>query len=701
MTRNRRGVVQLVAILSAALAGAGIAFAAETPAKGASISDLSLTAQPGRYTYVSGDSGLFRELHWMDTGYVAGATDFSSSGKLMDDIEFESAGHALVDENDYGAELEIKKEDLWFFKGEYTEFRKYFDTSGGFYRNFTMLNAVDADKDMRLNIGKIELELGITPKNFPDITLLYEREYKQGTKSRLTWQSLVGGGTFGGATTRKVTPSWQDIDEVVNKFGVKAEDDFSGFHWNAEQNWEYVRSNNMRKEQLASVNSTANQIYSREQYTEPRSDLISSQLNIDRWFMKEKVYASSGFRFAQINSRELENLFELNANGIPANFSTNSEQVRDSYSDNLHTTNTWVGSVMSRLWDPFTLILKSKAETVRRSSASTYMKDKSPNDAGGLVGPNGVIDDTSVSDNEEAVYDYGESISLRYAGIPGVSVYNDYDFEQVRNKLNENRAGTSAGEVFNREDITHMFRSVYTLGARFFPLHKVTATIQGRHREDDVRYNHTSFAVSTTAKSVFVDSQFITTDEASAKLAWKPSRWFQPAIRYQLQNRDTETVGLPDSSVSVVAKQLVSIYTADLVSQPMDNLLTTVSFSYQDGKIYTPASERDTIYNIPTTDLDVYSALFSAVWTINDKWTFTGTAAYSQATDFIDYGAVGMPYSSDYNKTDVTAALDWQVTKTVHLLPTYAFYTYHGDPDSNPGNYNAHLTMLEVKIDWA
>ncbi len=700
MRRYRRNIPWVVMVVAFSFSGVSFAFAAAETRTGTVIHDLSLSTLPGRYTSVAGDSGKFRELHWMNTGYVAGATDFSVHATLEDDITLESEAHAIVDENDYEFMMEIKKEDLWFIKGEYTEFRKYFDTTGGFYKPFTGMQMADTDKDLRLDIGKIELEAGVTPKNFPDITLFYEREFKKGAKSRLTWTSLYG--NPGSTTSRKIGPSWQDIDEVVNKFDIKMEDDVAGFHWDARQGWEFVRSSNMRKEQNYSVNSTANEIFSRNQFTEPRSDLITSELNVDKWFKNEKVYTSSGFRFSQINSRELENIFELNSNDIPANHSTFAEQVRDSYSDNLFTTNTWVGSVMSALWEPFTVILRGKAETISRQSASTYMKDKSPNGSSGLVAPDGRVDQIDVNDNSEKAVDWGQGLSLRFAGIPGVAIYNDYDFEQVRNNLNEERTSSSASERFSREDITHMFRSVYTLGARATPWDKATLTAQGRHRDDDVRYNHVTYSNDSgnQAKSVFIDAQYITTDELSSKLTWKPYRWLQPAIRYQLQDRKYVTWGLNDSGVGVTTKQISSIYTADLVSQPFDDLLTMFSVSYQDAKIITQARESGNVFMIPSANMDVLSALFSGVWSINDKLSFTGTAQYSKAANFNDYSAIGMPYSSDFIKTDVTAGLEWQINKTVQLEPKYAFYAYRGDPDSNPGDYNAHMVMLEVKVDW-
>lgn len=706
---SRRG---LIAFLSLSFLSWPICLhAAETPA-GATNLNIDVTAEPVRYSFVSGDESRFRALHWIDEGFVTGVKDFTAKEEFADNVSLETEGHAIPEEADYSGFVSLKKEDVGYINFDYNQFRKYYSNGGGFYRPFTSLSQNYTDKELALDIGKFGVEAGLTMPHAPMIVLNYDRDYKQGTKSRLSWADVrdTAVGVIGSPVQKKIAPSWQNIDEIVDSFGARISDTFAGFNWKAQQNWEYVRTKNMREEKNLSANTAptsalgdANQKI-RDQYTEPRSDLITTTLGLDRWFSKERVFVSSGYRFSQMDSRELENIFELNQNGVPMTFS-NAEQVRDAHSDNLYTSQTWVGSIMTNLSKGLGVISKMKVEAIRRHSESTYPKDLLNGATAGTdaapVTPDGIVDQITVSENQEKVMRYGEGVSIRYTGIPRLAVYNDYDFEQAKSNLYEDRRSVSASEVFNRQDITHMNRFVGTLGGQFVPWNQFTMTLQGRYRVDDIDYDHVRYTSdsSTTAKSVFIDAQDIRTDEVSAKFAYRPCRWFQPAFRYQLQDKGYKTWGLPSNDVPVDTALVSSIYTWDLTSQPLDDLLLTASFSYQDGKIITPDRFSVTRAAIPSFSFDSYNSLFSAEYSLTKDLVLTGTADYIRAANFVDFSAIGMPYGADFHEVDATVGLRWTAKKDLTIEPKYAWYQYRAN-EAEVGSFNAQVIWLEVNSKW-
>jgi hypothetical protein len=102
---------------------------------------------------------------------------------------------SLIGQNDFGADFSLTKEALGFVKFDYEEFRKYFEPTGGAYYRFNSYRSSDTLKDLTLDIGKFGVETGLTLEGMPEVVLEYEREFKDGAKSRLTWASVKEGAT--------------------------------------------------------------------------------------------------------------------------------------------------------------------------------------------------------------------------------------------------------------------------------------------------------------------------------------------------------------------------------------------------------------------------------------------------------------------------------------------------------------------------
>ncbi len=657
--------------------------------------DFSLTADPARYTFIDGDSSKFRALHWMDDGFAFGVKDFKLNKEFSNDVSLESEGHVIPEDGDYSGSAHFKKDDIAYLNFDYSEFRKYYSNAGGLYRPFVNLAQNYTDKELALNIGKFGVEAGLSIKNMPDITLDYERDFKEGTKSRLSWASVTDNAPgVGASTVRKIAPSWQQIDEITDSFGAKLDDTVAGFNWNAEQRWEFTRANDMREEkQLDTVVSGSPDANAkiRDLYQSPRTDLLTTLLGVNRWFWKEKIYVSGDYRFSQVDSHELDNLNELTGNGVLHNFA-NPKQWVNAFADNHYISQTGVMSFMTTLLNPITAITRFKVEAINRRSESTTPQDISP------AVPDGSIDQIDVANNQDKRMSYGESVSFRYGGIPHVSIYNDYDFQQVRDDLYMNLTSASAATTLNRQELDHMYRGSGTLGAQIFPLNHVTLTAQVRHKLDDIHYNHL-FNNGGDTSLTFIDKQSTATDEFETRVSWKPVRWFQPTFRYQLQDKRYTAWGLPNDDVSVGTALISNIYTWDLSSQPVDDLLLTASFSFQDGKIITPDRSTGLASAIPTFNFDSYTTLFSAEYALTKDIILTGTADYIRAANFQDFSIIGMPYGADFHQVDLTLGCSWKLNKDLSLEPKYSWYQYSAN-EAEIGSYNAHTFWLEAKINW-
>ncbi len=115
-------------------AGVGNGLAAEAPTNTQNV-EMSITADPARYTFVKGDASKFRALHWEDNGFAFGAKDFTFKDELGDNVTVESEGHGIPEDGDYSGLVRITKEDIGYILFDYNQFRKYYSNAGGYYNS--------------------------------------------------------------------------------------------------------------------------------------------------------------------------------------------------------------------------------------------------------------------------------------------------------------------------------------------------------------------------------------------------------------------------------------------------------------------------------------------------------------------------------------------------------------------------------------
>lgn len=653
--------------------------------------EVSITLAPVRQIMVDGDKEKFRAHHWMKDGYTGGVQDFSAQYVFPDGTQFSSRGHALIDQNDLGAALSLKKEDLGFIDLDYSEFRKYFEGTGGVHRRFTTLQVNETDKELALDLGKLELETGLTLEGLPELSFLYEREFKDGAKSHLTWAAVKDDGE-----TRYIAPSWQDIDEIVDTFAVQANHELAGFALRGEQRWEFVRAEMLREEKLLATTGAAADTKIRRQDQAPEASLMTTTLGAERSFLGNTVFTSLGYRFAHMNNREFETIIETNAAGVATNFSA-PKQVRDARADNDYDSHIWVGNFMASPWSWLRLGTKLKAETIHRESNSTYPFDASPNSSGGST-PNGVIDSSVVSLNKNRATRWGEGLSLWFTAIPRTALYSELELEQARVILAEDRKDivdlTNANDTFSRFTVADVRRGTGTLGGRFDPWSFLDLTLHVRRRVNNTDYDDQRETVASgTALSAFFDGQSVHTDEFTTRTTFKPCRWFRSSVRYQFRTDKYATWAEAQNIVKTGTRS--HIYTYDVVLQPLRELTTTASFSRQNATTFTPARLASST-NIPAFNADVSTWLFSADYSPKPDLTLNGTLQYSWADNFNDYANTGMPYGAAFNRLDFTTGIAWSPSDRTTYGVDYALYTYNPNENVESGDYTAHAIWLKV-----
>lgn len=669
--------------------------------------EISASVLPIRYAAVSGSVGKFRAHHWMKAGFASGLKDLTAKFVLPNGTTVHSEAHAIIDENDLGAAIDIEKENLGFVNFDYTEFRKYFDTTGGSNRLLPVFSGTEAAKDLTLDIGKFGLETGLTLEGWPELGFGYEREFKDGAKSRLSWPQVKEG-----TITRKIAPSWQDIDEMVDMFALHANDELAGFTLRGEQQWEFVRSENYRVEEQLGRTGTTSDSKIRRQDQAPESNLMTTTLGAERHFLDDRVFTSASYHFAHLRNREFESLLEYDINGVSTNY-TYPEQKPNNRADSSYNSHTWVGNLTTSPWQSFTFGTRLKSEVISRRSNSTYNHDfRYTNTSGSATAPNSIADATMYSLSDLKAARWGENISLRYTGLPRTALYTELELEQTRALMREDRRAvdgpdtgdgtTNVTETFNRETVASIRRGVWSLGGQVAPWPFLNITSHLRHVRSNTDYDdqRESDPGTTTARSAFFDGQGIQTEEFMLRTTLRPSKWLRSSLRYQLRTDKYATRVETEPIVKTASRS--HIYTYDVSLQPHRDVSATASFSRQNAWVTTPARYFQTIpfvnnsSNIPTFKADVNTWLLGLDYTPPAPVSFNTTLLYSWADNFNDFSEVGQPFGAEFDRLDLTTGMKWQVRDGTTVGTEYAFYHYNPNDNVEPGDYNAHVIWFDV-----
>jgi len=132
-----------------------------------------------RYVTVDGDEEKFREDWWIQEDWAAGLEEFTLQHVYDNDVALSIEGRAILPEEDYKLLLHVTKPDVGFVHAGYTEYRKYFDGTGGFFNPFPS-PSFELKNDMHLDIGNLFIDVGLAMPNWPKIVFGYEHQYKDG-----------------------------------------------------------------------------------------------------------------------------------------------------------------------------------------------------------------------------------------------------------------------------------------------------------------------------------------------------------------------------------------------------------------------------------------------------------------------------------------------------------------------------------------
>jgi hypothetical protein len=622
--------------------------------------------------FVDGDDNKFREDWWMQEGLQGGVDNFSLHRSLPNDTTVEAQGRAIVPEEDYRLDLRIDRKDFGYVRAGYSEYRKYFDDTGNFFRSFDN-SSFDLGKDLHLDVGKIFIEAGLTLPKKPKLVVGYEHRFKDGEKSLLEWGSVTEGGV-----TRKLFPSFKEIDEKLDAIRVEISHDIANVSLGDEFRYEYYRIDTKRHEQELNIDTSVSETVAVDEDYE--HDAFFNTFHAET-HLNDTTFLSLGYLFTTLDG---DASFRMATLPFDERFDKNWFSNAIDLDQDVHIVN--ANAILGPYRD-LTIYLGLQGESLEREGDTDAILNEI-NFAGTEVSPEAVID------SEEDRWGLEETVGVRYTGLPRTTLYAEGRWTQQDIDLTETELEDGALEL-DRDTDTRVRRQRYSIGFNSSPLARtmVAARYRRKYRSND--YDHRADNTAN-AYSAFITDQDIKSDEVMVKVSFQPVPRIRASLQYQLvaMDIDTDEDTAPPSSVHTTDYD-ANIYTASVTATPYAGLFLTGMVSYQDVQL-----ETVDLANAPVTTYegDVLSLTASAGLAIDPSTDLNVQYTYTLSENFEDISDVGLPLGVENQRHAVLANLIRRITDTFSVKLRYGFYSYDDDAGDGSDNYTAHLVGAICKL---
>ncbi|MEJ2725968.1 MAG: hypothetical protein P8175_15255 [Deltaproteobacteria bacterium] len=622
------------------------------------------------YVHVTGNEAKFREDWWIQDEWAGGVEEFSYKNTDGNGFSFFAEGRAIVPEQDYRLSLRMDKRNMGFVQAGYTEFRKYYSGTGGFYRPFE-IEPFELANDLRLDIGDIFFEAGTAFSGWPAVTARYEHLCKEGAKSLSEWGAVTKGGV-----TRLIFPAFKEIDEETDIFKLEGDHTTGKFHLNNQFSYETYKTDTKRFEEEKNLDVPSSETVTvSENFTH---DALRNVFYVEN-YLNDKVYWSLGYLYSKLDGDEGFNMVTVPFGPEPFDKNWFSRTIDVEEKAHVLNFNGMVGPFRN-----VTFYGGFQAERTRIDGDTDAVLEETVAGAGPVY-PDAIILSKAEKDSLQ------ETSGIRFTGLPFTTLYGEAQWTQRRIDLSERETedGVPSFERFTDTDIS---RQRYTLGLNTSPLPRTTLSARLRHTCRDNDYNH--LLDTEPGYSAFITDQAFKMDDVSAKLNYRPFSMIQLSLMYRILAIDIDTSfdTTPPSSART-GEYDADIYSASMTFAPISRFYLTASFSYTDAKT---TSLLNDVPSILTYHGDVFSAQGTAGLGVDEETNLTFQYLYNRSNNFEDNSLYGLPLGIDNEGYGFLAALSRNLTKKTRIRIRYGYYNDNEPSIGGVDDYRAHLISAEA-----
>lgn len=684
-------------------------------------------------TWTSGDRAQFEQQHWIpgDQAY-GGITDLHYEHGVGEKATLTIDGHALWDINDYDIKVDLSQPNVGYIRGGFTAFRTWYDGNGGFFPTNGGVWFAPPFPEMHIDRDEIWLELGLRMPDWPEITIHWSHQIRDGQKDSTIW----GDTTLTGLAInnpRKLAPAYRDIDEKRDILSADATKTFGNTDVGIGMRWDhYQNDNKLQLERGAGQLPPAVPPPGAQRFITQHDEndvddftghvMTTTRLTDTLWFTSAYSYTTMGADLSgtRIVGQGYNPTFVLTFPQLQSNdhailnLAGVSESQEHVFNSNL-------------FWMPFKdfeALVGFRYTHENIDSSSTFLDANTatappPTHYTRAIPKSG---DTSEDTNETA-----ERLELRYKHFQNWLFYAEAELEQAWGDVREHEvSGSLVGGVPVPSDLgeenkdTHFFDQKYTAGATWYPMTRLNLAAQYYYRESDYDNDfHSDVAtppVSGSERNQRLIGQDWTTNDANVRITARPKLpeslgTLSLVTRYDFMQTEVSgkwaispTFPAPPPTNEILNEEMTGLITNHVVSEsatwnPCPRFYLQAIGSYVFNQTETPASK----INLIATGATPYNSA-TIVDFRNDYWTVTGAAGYVLdeftdlhadytfycANDHVKNSRVAMPYGLGATEHTVGAMASRQFTKQIRVTLQYRFFDYRDELYGGHNNYTAH-----------
>jgi len=669
----------------------------------------------------SGDRAQFEQEHRLpgDQPY-GGIQDLHFEQTFDKDGLFSIDGHALWDFNDYDITVQLSKPKLGYIKAGFTEFRSWYDGNGGFFPHNNVFFAPPFP-EMHIDRGEAWIELGLRVPNWPEITIRYSHEFRDGQKDSTIWgdTNLTG---LAVNPNRKIVPSFRDIDETRDIFAFDALKTFGNTDVNLGMRYEHSTiDDSLNLERGAGQVPPAVPPPGAQRFITQRDvnngDLFSGHAISETRFT-DSLWFTAGYSYTTLGSdvggsRVIGTHFDSDfGEPVPTlqpfdhgfvNLAGTSQVAEHIFNANL-------------LWMPLkdlTILTAFRYTHDDRDSEATFLAtDAVPNEppfsptnpAGGAhpITPEPVAANASTDYNR-----FGERLELRYTGIDNWLFYFEGDWEEeFGTRIEHQSAAEEAGfELLDLNEDNSLLAQKYVAGVNWYPMVRLNLSAQYFHKI--ASYDNT---IHSAIHQRMLNEDW-NTDDLNFRITFRPkipaclgslalvtrydfvhtsinSQWFVP-----------EGEPLNDVESGEIKQHVIS---EAVTWNPLARFFLQANVSYVLNQTDTPANDINLVPNTSPTVVnfrnDYWTVTSGIGYLIDDKTDFYADYSFYCANDHFKNPAVAVPYGLGATEHTASATVTRQLTKNMRLLLRYGYFNYRDVTSGGHNNYRAHSLYSGLQV---
>ncbi len=665
----------------------------------------------------SGDRAQFEQQHWLpgDQPY-GGIKDLHFEGTFDKNGVFSVDGHALWDFNDYDVTVELAKPNFGYIKAGYTEFRTWYDGNAGFFpHNDVFFNP--PYPEMHIDRGDAWIELGLRAPNWPEITIRYDHEFRFGQKDSTVWGDTNQTGLLSPFTsTRKIIPSFRDIDEKRDIFSFEASHTFGNtdvlLGMRYEHNTDDYSLNTERGAgQLPPVVPPPGQQRKVTQQQNDDVDLFSGH-GITETRITDNFWFTAGYSYTTItNDLSGSRIYGTNwdeAFGEPVpTLSSRDHAFIDlagmaQIKENLFNANLF--------WMPFenlSILSGFRYTHQNNDSESTFIAEEPMPNTPPFTPTNpqgGFHYGVGLPANGARNSDYNEfaqRLELRYTGIKDWLFYAEGEWEEDYGSVNEFQ---TIDEEVPLDKNTNALGQKYTIGATWNP--SMLLSLAGQYFYRSASYNEDIISADFPR----LVNQDWKINDFNIRMTFRPKLptclgTLALVTRYDFVHTSIDSQWYFEGETFAelqsgeIKKHVIS---ESLNWNPLPRFFLQASFSYVLNQTDTPANNIDLVPDAGPTVVnfrnDYWTVTSGIGYIIDDKTDFYADYYFYCANDYYNNAAVAVPYGMGSTENAVTATIARQLNKRARLTLKYGFYDYQDTTSGGHNNYRAHSLFSSLQF---